>query len=546
MPGRSLVLTIAQLNPVVGDLPGNLEKIADAYRDAERNGSALVVTPAYSLTGAPLDDLTDSRDFLDAVNDAFAAAAKLTENRAPALAVGLPYRKASGAPGHAAVILAGGKILDVVGVEHPCRTVRISGVRVGFHTGGGVWPREMEADIVVRAAAAVFTPDSLRHRVEAVALPTVRATGVPFVSVNLAGGQDEVVFEGGSFCLDGQGRTALRLPLWEECARTFSVAEEAGDGAEGSGFPFPDARESVYMAMTVGLRDYVRKNGFTDVVLGLSGGMDSALVAAVAGDALGAERVHCIRLPSAHTSALSNTAAEEMCRIWGFSLDTLPIGELVAAAEKTVSPAIRARGAEELKKLSRENVQARARGFLLMTLSNDCGWLLLSTGNKSEIAVGYSTLYGDMAGAYNPLKDVFKTMSYAVADWRNRNRPAGLSGPAGEVIPQSIIDRPPSAELSDGQLDTDSLPPYATLDAVLRELVEKETSATELAARGDFDPALVRRVHRMLRLSEYKRRQAAPGPKTTDRAFTLDRRMPMTNAFDPFFLKENLLPDAET
>jgi NAD+ synthase len=230
-----------------------------------------------------------------------------------------------------------------------------------------------------------------------------------------------------------------------------------------------------------------------------------------------------------------------MCRDWGFSLDTLPIGDITAAAERTVVLATTAALPEGLKKLTRENMQARARGFLLMTLSNDRGWLLLSTGNKSEIAVGYSTLYGDSAGAYNPLKDVFKTTVYAVADWRNSHRPAGLHGPEGEAIPQTIIDRPPSAELSPDQLDTDSLPPYPVLDALLHEFVEKETPLAEVIAQGT-DPALAKRVCRLLRLAEYKRRQAAPGPKTTERALTLDRRMPMTNAFDPgIFSQEDLL-----
>jgi NAD+ synthase len=263
------------------------------------------------------------------------------------------------------------------------------------------------------------------------------------------------------------------------------------------------------------------------VVLGLSGGIDSAAAAAVAGDALGPERVHCVRLPSRYTAELSNTAAEEMCRAWGFEMLTLPIGEVVEAATAALSPL----SSGGLKKLTAENLQARARGYLLMTLSNDRGWLLLSTGNKSELAVGYATLYGDMCGGFNPLKDVFKTAVYEAARWRNRNRPAGLAGPEGTAIPEAILERAPSAELAPGQKDSDSLPPYPELDAILAGLVEERTPVERIVARG-FSREMVLQVYRLLRRAEYKRRQGAPGPKISGRAFARDRRVPMVNGFE--------------
>jgi NAD+ synthase len=288
----------------------------------------------------------------------------------------------------------------------------------------------------------------------------------------------------------------------------------------------------------LGIRDYVAKSGFTDVVLGLSGGIDSAVAAAAAGDALGPERVHCVRLPSAYTAELSNTAAEEMCRRWGFPMLTLPVGEVVNAAAATLTPL----SPNGLKKLTAENLQARARGYLLMTLSNDRGWLLLSTGNKSELSVGYATLYGDMCGGFNPLKDVFKTTVYELAKWRNRQRVSGLRGPAGTAIPVEIIEREPSAELAPGQKDSDSLPPYPELDAILTEFVEKWTPVEEIVAQG-FARETVLRVFRLLKRAEYKRRQGAPGIKTTSRAFTRDRRIPMVNCFDPVMAGPGRSPD---
>ena len=541
--------TLAQLNPVVGDIVGNLEKIRETYFDADARGSDLVVTPELSLTGYPLEDLANTGEVLDAAAIAVEVLKKATRGRHAVLLVGVPLRDDDNVY-NAVVALGDGKLLAVVRKKHlpnygvfdekrnfspdpgPQRPITVNGVRIGVIICEDCWTADVAAELhqngaqlLVVANASPFRPCILESRVRDVARPRVTETGLPLLYVNTVGGQDEVVFDGGSFFMNAAGERLLQLPQWEECVMdcdTSQSVEALSDGA------FPEPNEGIWRAMVLGLRDYVRKSGFTDVVLGLSGGMDSAAVAAVAGDALGAEHVHCVRLPSAYTSELSNRVARDMCDIWGISLDTVPINPVVEAAVSGLCHM----ALDGLKKLSMENMQARIRGFLLMTLSNDRDWLLLSTGNKSEIAVGYATLYGDMCGGYNPLKDVFKTTVYAVSAWRNANRPHGLFGPDGVVIPQEIIDRPPSAELSPGQLDTDSLPPYPVLDAILRELVEEQASVEDIIAKG-HPGEVVLRVYRMLKRAEYKRRQGAPGPKTTYRAFTRDRRVPIVNGFDP-------------
>ena len=551
---RALKITLAQLNPVVGDVLGNTRKIRETYIEADERGVDLVVMPELSVTGYPLEDLANMRDLLDASDAALEALARITSSRRAVLLVGAPLRDGAGVH-NAAVALENGKVLATVrkrslpnyGVfdemrnfvpeDGTARPFPVAGTQVGVLICEDVWKeepaRELKANgaaVLVSISASPFRPGVLETRVRDVAALRVADTGLPLVYVNTVGGQDEVVFDGGSFCMDAAGRRAVQLPQWEECVMDWDTAQPF---ASEPGALFPDRLEEIYRAMVLGVKDYAGKSGFTDVVLGLSGGMDSALVAAVAGDALGAEHVHCVRLPSRYTSDLSNSAAEDMCLRWGFSMDTLPIGGVVDAAAAILQPV----SPDGLKKLTLENMQARARGYLLMTLSNDRGWLLLATGNKSESGVGYATLYGDMCGGYNPLKDVYKTTVFAVAKWRNANRPHGLLGPGGEVIPVEIIERPPSAELAPDQLDTDSLPPYPILDAILEDLVERQLPVEEIAAKGQ-PLATVERVYRMLKRAEYKRRQGAPGPKTSYRAFARDRRMPIVNGFDPSMLKQ--------
>ncbi len=523
MADIDLNVTLAQLNPVAGDVAGNAARIRETYLDADARGADVAVFPELCVSGCPLEGLADNADLLAAVEAELRLLRAATAGRRAALVAGAPIRAEDGSVRSAGLAFAdGGTAGMAVAGTGPARAIPVNGTRIGLLVGeDALRPEAVRvlrgdgAETLVSLRASPFRPGSLRERVREAA-----EAGLPVIQVNIVGGQDEVVFDGGSFCLDSRGRIALRLPQWEECVMDRDAAQAAAEPDDD----FPDALEEIWRAMTLGLADYAGKSGFTDVLLGLSGGMDSALVAAVAGDALGAEHVHCLRLPSRYTSALSNSSAEAMCRIWGFSMETAAIGGVVEAGAAALGPL-----GGELRRLTLENMQARARGYLLMTLSNDRGWLLLSTGNKSEISVGYATLYGDMCGGYNPIKDVFKTTVFALAEWRNANRPAGLKGPVGVVIPPEIIARPPSAELAPGQLDTDSLPPYPELDAILAELLEKGTPLSALAAKG-FDAALARRVYSLVKRAEYKRRQGAPGVMLGG---SPAGRLPMVNGFDP-------------
>jgi NAD+ synthase len=346
--------------------------------------------------------------------------------------------------------------------------------------------------------------------------------------VNQVGGQDELVFDGGSFVMNPDGSLAHLLPFWSEAI----VVTQWEKGDEGyrcvgqAGWHEPPRLDAIYRAMMLGLRDYVRKNGFRGIVLGLSGGIDSALTAAVAVDALGADRVRGVRLPSRFTSQASMDDAADSAARLGITLETMEIGQAVEAAEAALAPSFSGRERD----VAEENLQARVRGLLLMGLSNKFGELLVTTGNKSEMSVGYATLYGDMCGGYSVLKDIYKTEVYALARWRNQNRPPGALGPVGRAIPESSITKAPTAELRPNQTDQDTLPPYEELDAILTGLVEEERSVGQLAARG-FNRATVVRIQRMLFAAEYKRRQAPPGVKITRKSFGRDRRYPLTNSF---------------
>lgn len=552
MSVAKMKITAAQLNPVVGDVVNNVFKIREAFLEAEARGGGLVVFPELSVTGCPLGDLVNRPDFVDAAELAARALAAATAGRKAAMIVGAPVRRAGGVF-NAALVVHGGRVVREIAGKGPSGRdafderrgfaaegdaslpVAVRGMPVGVMVGGDAWSPEISRELCANGAkflvsinASPFRPGILRTRVEEVAAARVEENGVPFLYVNAVGGQDETVFDGGSFLLDGTGKRVMSLPQWEECVMDFDA------GNSGASIPdedYPDALDDMWRAMMLGVRDYVGKSGFTDVLLGLSGGIDSAVAAAAAGDAIGPDKVHCVRLPSEYTAGISNSAAEKMCRTWGFSMETHPIGKVTAAAAQTLAEG----GVAALKGLTRENMQARARGYILMTLSNERGWLLLSTGNKSEIAVGYATLYGDMCGGFNPLKDVYKTTVFQLARWRNRHRPAGLLGPSGVVIPPEIIARAPSAELSPGQKDSDSLPPYDVLDAILADMTERRMSVAAIVEQG-FPADVVERVHQMVARAEYKRRQGAPGPKAGCPASARDRRLPIVNKFVPGML----------
>jgi NAD+ synthase len=362
-----------------------------------------------------------------------------------------------------------------------------------------------------------------------VAIARVVETGLPLVYVNQCNAQDELVFDGGSFGLHADRTLAFQLPQFEE-QTTILTWKKDGEGAwrcvDGSFAELPDLEEANWRACVQGLRDYVNKNGFPGVVLGLSGGIDSAVTAVMAVDALGPERVHCVMLPYRYTSNESLNDAAEMAELLGVRYDLVPIADPVEGFEAALKPLFDGRAPD----ITEENLQARTRGTLLMAISNKFGAMVLTTGNKSENSVGYATLYGDMNGGFNPVKDLYKTEVYRLAHWRNAHKPKSALGPAGIVIPENIITRAPSAELRENQTDQDSLPPYEALDDILECLVENEMRISEIVARG-HDRATVERIERLLYIAEYKRRQAAPGVKITRKNFGRDRRYPITNKF---------------
>uniref|UniRef100_UPI003B987A51 NAD+ synthase n=1 Tax=unclassified Brucella TaxID=2632610 RepID=UPI003B987A51 len=365
----------------------------------------------------------------------------------------------------------------------------------------------------------------VRHQT---AIRQVIETGLPLVFANQVGGQDELVFDGASFGIHADKSLAFQMSEFEEqlAVTTWKREESGWVCVDGPMSNIPEKEEADYLACMLGLRDYVNKNGFKNVVLGLSGGIDSALCAALAVDALGEERVHAVMLPYHYTSKDSLEDAEDCARALGTRYDIVPIHAPVEGFMQALEPLF----AGTKEDTTEENLQSRARGTILMAISNKFGSMVVTTGNKSEMSVGYATLYGDMNGGFNPIKDLYKMQVYALARWRNENVPPTALGPSGTVIPQNIIDKAPSAELRENQTDQDSLPPYPVLDDILECLVENEMGVADIAARG-YDPELVRRIEHLLFLAEYKRRQSAPGVKITKKNFGRDRRYPVTNRF---------------
>ena len=543
-----LSIAIAQIDPTVGDVAGNADRIRRARTEA--GGADLVVFPELVLSGYPPEDLVLKPDFQDACREACEALAAETADGGPALLVGLPWRE-DGRLYNAVALLDGGGVAAVrhkvllpnYGVFDEKRVfdpgempgpVSFRDVRIGVPICEDIWQpavveclEENGAEMLLVPNGSPFetTKDDIRLNI---AVERVVESGLPLAYVNQVGGQDELVFDGASFVLGRDRALRAQLPAWTESV-AVTRWERGADGMDCTGGPMAEGNgglSDIYSAMMLGLRDYVNKNRFPGVVLGLSGGIDSALSAAVAVDALGPERVRCVMMPSPYTSQASLDDALEAVTALGASYETISIEPAMGAFGGMLAGAFGNRGEDTTE----ENIQARARGLTLMALSNKFGHMVLSTGNKSEMSVGYATLYGDMCGGYNVLKDVYKTTVFALADWRNRNRPEGALGPAGRVVPQNIIDKPPSAELRPDQTDQDSLPPYDALDDILECLIEDELSVAEIAARG-HGVEIVERVWRMLDIAEYKRRQAPPGVKLTRRAFGRDRRYPIVNGY---------------
>lgn len=551
----SFKLALAQLNPTVGDIKGNLERARAAHRHAhqynEERGADCVVFPELFIAGYPPEDLVLKPAFVQACEAAVAELAALTKAEgAPAILVGTPVL-AKGRVHNAVCYLDDGAVqgstfkveLPNYGVFDEVRTFKpgslpgpfnVRGVRVGVPICEDIWFEdvceclaETGAELLISPNGSPYDRDKFNLRTQ-MAVSRIVENGLPLVYVNQVGGQDELIFDGGSFVLQADRSLAFQAPQFvEEISLVEFERTDAGWACLAtSKAVLPDRLEADWRACVLGLRDYVLKNGFDDVVLGLSGGIDSAVVAAMAVDALGADKVRAIMLPYRYTSESSKTDAALCAQQLGISYDVVGIGAGVDAVLGSLEPLF----AGHKSDLTEENLQSRLRGVTLMAMSNKFGSLLLTTGNKSEMAVGYATLYGDMNGAFNPLKDIYKTEVYRLAAWRNTHQPSGLLGPCGEVIPARILSKAPSAELRENQTDQQSLPPYDDLDAILHGLVELELSVAQVAATG-YPISVVQRIERLLHLAEYKRYQAAPGPKITTKAFGRDRRYPLTNRF---------------
>ena len=546
----TLRLAIAQLNPTEGAVRANLDRLRRARAEAAALGADLVLTPEFSIAGYPPEDLVRKPAFIAACEAAIGELAAETGDGGPAMVVGGPWRDGEHLF-NAAYLLDSGRIaarrakheLPNYGVfddkrvfdPGPCPgPVSFRGFRLGLMICEDWWYpavcetlAESGAEILLSINGSPYETDKHEQRL-ALAVSRVVETGLPYVFCAQVGGQDELVFDGASFALNADRSLAVRLPYFGE-AVVLTEWRREGERlvcTPQTLSPEPERLALIYGSMMLGLADYVNKNRFPGVLLGLSGGIDSALSAAVAVDALGAERVRAVMLPSPYTSPESLEDAAACARMLGIRCDVIPITPAMAAFESMLAPAFDGRAADTTE----ENIQSRARGLVLMALSNKFGEMVLTTGNKSEMSVGYATLYGDMCGGYSVLKDVYKTTVFALARWRNAARPAAARGPAGPVMPERVINKPPSAELKPNQTDQDSLPPYEVLDAILDGLVEGEESVDALVARG-FERATVLRVWRLLDRAEYKRRQAPPGVKITARAFGRDRRYPITNGF---------------
>jgi NAD+ synthase len=546
-------ITLAQLNPTVGDLKGNATKAKAAWQQGRDAGAGLVVCPEMFLTGYQTQDLVMKPAFhRDAMARLIALATELKDG--PLLGIGCPWTE-DGHLYNAYHILGRGRVLHRV-LKHELPNYNVfdelrhftagplsgpfdaGGVRIGTPICEDAWfpdvaeaMVESGAEILVVANGSPYFRNKFPIRMNQM-VARVTENGVPLVYLNMIGGQDDQCFDGGSFVLNRGAHLAAQLPVFDEVVTHLDFVRGPDGWACQPGGPmatFPPTIEQDYRAMVMTLGDYLRKSGFGKVVLGLSGGIDSALVATIAADALGPANVRGVMLPSEFTSRESLEDAAAVARALGIRLDTVPIDGPRAAVTQALAPLFAGRAPD----LTEENIQSRLRGLLLMAQSNKFGEMLLTTGNKSEVAVGYATIYGDMAGGYNPIKDLYKTRVFATCRWRNETHRDWMAGPAGQVIPPRVIDKPPTAELRANQKDEDSLPPYEVLDGILEMLVDGDASVADCVTAG-YDRTTVKRVESLVYGAEWKRFQAAPGTRLTRRAFWLDRRYPMVNRWrDP-------------
>ncbi len=548
---KALNIAVGQLNPTVGDVAGNLDRARRARQDAAKASADILVLPELFISGYPPEDLVLRPAFVSACRDAVEQLALDTGDGGPAVIIGAPWaeggqlfnsvllldRGAIAAVRHKVELPNYGvfdekRVFDVGPLPEP---VVFRGIRIGLPVCEDLWSEEFCAglgavgvDLLVSIHGSPYWRDKAAQRLE-VARVAARAANCPVVYVNMVGGQDELVFDGGSFAVDADGNHLFQFSWFDESVESISAIIDPDGRPTISGLAptSPPQREELdWRACVTGLRDYAAKNGFNVLLIGLSGGIDSAVAAALAVDALGAEHVRCVMLPFHFTSDASRADAAACAEALGVRYDTIPIAGPVESLEEALSQLFAGKGSD----VTEENLQARTRGVILMAISNKFGELLVTTGNKSEISVGYSTLYGDMNGGFNPIKDLFKTEVYRLAAWRNAHHPTGAKGPSGVVIPESVLTKAPTAELRENQTDQDSLPPYEVLDEILEDLIEHERALGDIAAKG-HDIALVERVARMVATAEYKRRQAAPGVKVTRRNFGRGRRYPITNRF---------------
>ncbi|MGD9638697.1 MAG: NAD+ synthase [Alphaproteobacteria bacterium] len=551
---KNIKIAIAQKNFHLGNIKKNLAQIKDTRKIAVEKGADLIVFPELALCGYPPEDLVKRQSFLKLINKAVLELAEITKDGKTAILVGAPLLK-EGKCYNGAVLLDEGRIVsEIMKYELPNYSVFdevrvftkgplqripvfLRGVRLGIMICEDLWFSEVSkvlkengSEILISINGSPFEMDKIAKRKEK-AKQRILETGLPMMYANLVGGQDELVFDGASFVMNADQKIAVQLSEFvEELYITdwnFDNKTKKWFCEESRRSSLLDDNANVYQAMMMGLADYVNKNGFKGVVIGMSGGIDSALTAAVAVDALGADRVKLVMMPSPYTSQQSLDDAAFASKLLGTKIDTIAITDAMNVFEKMMSPLF----GDLPHDITEENIQARSRGLVLMAISNKFGYMVLSTGNKSEMSVGYATLYGDMCGGYSVLKDVYKTKVFELSKWRNENYMSNFLGSKGEVVPESIIVRPPSAELRDNQLDQDSLPPYEILDDVLNMLIEKEMGIWQIINLG-YKEEMVKNIWKLLKRAEYKRRQAPPGVKITSCSFGKERRYPITNAFE--------------
>ena len=542
-------LFLAQINNIVGDIDGNLKRAIDILDQAEELNSDLVVFSELFLSGYPPEDLVLKKSFVEECRNALDTLINYSKTKKVGLIVGLPIYEKNNLFNAAAIVdegkligfskkinLPNYSVFDEKRVFHQNdipKVFEFRGIKLGVPICEDIWQdnvclelKNLGCELIVSPNGSPFDKYKINQR-KTIIEDRVSEIGLPFVYINQVGGQDELVFDGSSLIMNGDKEIIYEAPPWQEhnAVIEFDEKEKKFNNLPFNEFKFSDL-ENIYMATVIGLRDYVSKNNFPGVILGLSGGIDSAFCAAVAVDALGKDKVEAYMLPSNYTSENSTIDAEDCANRLEINLETIPISDTFLSLEESLKTSFKGLPND----ITEENLQSRIRGTILMAISNKKGKMLITTGNKSEVSVGYSTLYGDMNGGFNPIKDIYKTELYALANWRNINLPNNILLDKKGVIPASIISKEPTAELRDNQKDSDSLPPYDELDQILEGLVEYELSTSELEKKG-FSREEIKKVENLLYVSEYKRRQSAPGVKISLRNFGRDRRYPITNKF---------------